>query len=346
MINKKFIFNILLMALMFVLVKSPTTLFAEENIYEEAKEVSNSISENENHISGYEENIKKLKISFDLVESKISSFSEKILKLEKDRYYIKERIHFLENKEMVFIDKFIATLTNSYEEVVEEDFNFLLKGDFKSFEEVLNRKLKDEDKEALIKKLKEHESLVEGTIEYENKQIKFNRDKKIELENLIKENEDNISESKINIEELEVAKKIVDEKILEEKKKSETFIMPTSGRITSPFGYRIHPTIKRSILHTGVDIANSQGTSIKAARNGKVIFAGRKGSYGNTIIIDHGRGIKTLYAHLSGINVSQGSQVTQGNIIGKMGSTGRSTGSHLHFEVQKNGTPVNPLGEM
>lgn len=346
MINKKFVFSVLLIALMFILVKEPTILFAEENIYKEAKEISNNISENENLISEYEENIKKAKINYDIVESKLSSFSEKVTKLEKDRYYIKERIHFLENKEMIFIDRFIATITNSYEKVEEEDFNFLLQGDFKSFEEVLNRKLRDEDKDFIIDKLKEQEILVEGTIEYESKQIKFNEDKKKELEDLIKENEDKISEVSQKIKELGFAKKEVDQKIIEDKKKSTTFIMPTRGRITSPFGYRIHPTLRVSRLHTGVDIANSTGTKIKASRNGKVIFTGRKGSYGNTIIIDHGNGVKTLYAHLSSIKVSNGSYVTQGNVIGGMGNTGRSTGSHLHFEIQKNGTPVNPLGEI
>ncbi len=119
--------------------------------------------------------------------------------------------------------------------------------------------------------------------------------------------------------------------------------MPTTGRITSKFGNRRDPISKRISFHTGIDIANSSGTSVKAASKGKVIFAGTKGAYGKTIIIDHGYGHKTLYAHNRQLLVKVGDFVEKGQVISKMGSTGRSTGTHLHFEIQKNNTPINPL---
>ena len=350
--NMKIILSTLLIALVFVLIKAPKASYAEENLTEKINEVTNSISENETLITEYEESIEQNKIDYEDAVLKADSFNERIIKLEKNRYYVKERIHFLESKEMVFMDRFIAALTNSYDEVSEDDLNYLLEGDFKSFEEVLNKKLKVEDKNALIEKLKSYELLNEISIEYENEQNILNEDKKIEIENSITELENKLAEAHLAIENLESTKQEVEQKIIEEQKrleeirKSETFIMPTTGRITSRFGYRNHPILRRRILHSGVDIANSVGTAVKAARNGRVIFAGVKGTYGNTIIIDHGKGIKTLYAHLSRINVSNGSVVSQGNKIGSMGSTGRSTGRHLHFEIQKNGTAVNPLGEM
>ena len=96
-------------------------------------------------------------------------------------------------------------------------------------------------------------------------------------------------------------------------------------------------------MHTGIDIANSSGTNIAASQNGKVIFTGYQGSYGKLIVIRHANGMETAYAHLSRISVSVGDTVTQGQSIGKMGSTGGSTGSHLHFEIRKNGTAVNPM---
>ncbi len=121
---------------------------------------------------------------------------------------------------------------------------------------------------------------------------------------------------------------------------------PVNGRITSKFGYRIHPIYKVRKMHTGVDIAASRGTPIHAAAGGVVVHSGRWGGYGNCIIIDHGGGLATLYAHCSSLAVAVGEKVKQGQVIGRVGSTGLSTGPHLHFEVRKNGTPVDPMGEL
>lgn len=118
---------------------------------------------------------------------------------------------------------------------------------------------------------------------------------------------------------------------------SGTFIWPTRGRISSRFGQRW------GRLHAGIDIANSKGTPIYAAASGTVTFAGYSGSYGKLVKISHGNGLETRYGHMSSIAVSSGSKVKQGQLIGYMGSTGRSTGSHLHFEVRVNGKAVNPL---
>lgn len=117
----------------------------------------------------------------------------------------------------------------------------------------------------------------------------------------------------------------------------------SSTRITSPFGYRIHPTLKVNKMHTGIDIGAALGTNILAANSGTVITAGWNNSYGYMIMIDHGGGIVTLYAHCSQLLVSKGSVVTRGQVIALVGSTGRSTGPHLHFEVREDGVYKNPL---
>lgn len=117
----------------------------------------------------------------------------------------------------------------------------------------------------------------------------------------------------------------------------------TVGRFTSGFGYRIHPVTGRREFHYGIDIAGPQGTPIKAFANGTVTRAQFSGGFGNMIEINHGGGLTTVYAHLSRINVQRGDRVSVGQQIGLMGSTGVSTGSHLHFEVRRWGTPVNPL---
>lgn len=113
--------------------------------------------------------------------------------------------------------------------------------------------------------------------------------------------------------------------------------------ITSTFGYRIHPIFGDRRLHSGLDFRAGAGTPIVAAAPGEVVFAGMRGGYGNCVIIDHGGGVATLYAHQSAIRVRTGQQVGRGEVIGAAGATGFATGPHLHFEVRANGTPVDPL---
>ncbi|MCW5941417.1 MAG: peptidoglycan DD-metalloendopeptidase family protein [Fimbriimonadaceae bacterium] len=118
---------------------------------------------------------------------------------------------------------------------------------------------------------------------------------------------------------------------------------PVSGRMTSGFGNRFHPILKRNRMHTGVDFGAGTGTPIMAAGDGTVIFAAYGRGYGNYIVIDHGGRISTLYGHCSRLLVGSGQEVRRGQRIGLVGSTGLSTGPHLHFEVRVNGSPVNPL---
>ena len=125
------------------------------------------------------------------------------------------------------------------------------------------------------------------------------------------------------------------------------FIKPISGRITSPFGYRTHPIFNSRTFHSGIDIGGQFRGAIRASNSGKVIYTGWYGGYGKVVIIDHGlvngKPTTTLYAHLDSISVSNGSYVSQGQLIGREGTTGYSTGPHCHFEVRVNGKPVNPL---
>ncbi len=122
-----------------------------------------------------------------------------------------------------------------------------------------------------------------------------------------------------------------------------TMLWPAEGEITSPFGWRVHPIFGTQRLHTGIDIGADYGDTVRAADGGVVIHSDWMGGYGNAVIIDHGNGISTLYAHNSQLLVSEGQTVAKGQAISRVGSTGYSTGPHLHFEVRQNGTPVNPL---
>ncbi len=120
------------------------------------------------------------------------------------------------------------------------------------------------------------------------------------------------------------------------------FVRPVPGAITSPFGPRLHPILGYTRMHSGVDMSAPYGQSIRSMSGGRVILAASYGGYGTTVIVDHGGGMTTLYAHQSSLNVSYGDTVQAGDIVGYAGSSGLATGPHLHFEVRINGEAVDP----
>ena len=122
------------------------------------------------------------------------------------------------------------------------------------------------------------------------------------------------------------------------------FPAPSMTRISDEYGERIHPTLGVQQFHNGVDLAAPNGSPILAAYDGEVVAAAYSGSMGNYIMIDHGDSLYTIYMHASALYVSKGDLVTKGQQIAAVGSTGRSTGPHLHFSVRKNGSYVSPWG--
>jgi murein DD-endopeptidase MepM/ murein hydrolase activator NlpD len=120
------------------------------------------------------------------------------------------------------------------------------------------------------------------------------------------------------------------------------FAWPVHGRISGRYGYRIHPVYHRRMMHTGLDIAAGYGSPIHAALAGRVTFVGWKGGYGRTVIVEHPNGYETLYGHCSKILVNRGDTVKRGDTVARVGSTGISTGPHVHFEVREHGSRINP----
>ena len=118
--------------------------------------------------------------------------------------------------------------------------------------------------------------------------------------------------------------------------------MPVAGRASSGYGSRFDPIQHKEIKHPGFDLAAPTGTTVDAAAAGTVTHAGPAGTYGNLVIIKHGDGVETRYAHLSATSVKEGDHVSAGQPIGAVGTTGYSTGPHLHFEVRKDGQPIDP----
>lgn len=119
--------------------------------------------------------------------------------------------------------------------------------------------------------------------------------------------------------------------------------VPEYARLSSPFGYRVHPILKTTKFHSGIDIAAASGKQILAANGGTVVFSGTKSGYGKTIMIDHGGGVVTLYGHCSSLIAGVGQSVARGEVVALVGSTGQSTGPHCHFEVRVDGTPRDPM---
>lgn len=118
---------------------------------------------------------------------------------------------------------------------------------------------------------------------------------------------------------------------------------PVAGRVTSGFGMRVAPIRGGWRMHAGLDISAVAGTRVRAAGAGIVVFSGYRSGYGNTVVVDHGDGMRTLYGHMSRLATRKGRRVREGDILGFVGSTGRSTGPHLHFEFRLHGEPVNPI---
>ena len=251
---------------------------------------------------------------------------------------ITQKIDILKGKNLSPIQSIFLALTNGYKELTTSDILVSINSDLTEFETIKESYIKESDKKEIMDGLTlKLDSLNTEVAEYEGK-----KEAALAATNALNAEITQLSAAvtDLNGKATQLASK--KSEIEQEVKKQESFIKPTSGRISSPFGYRTHPVTRSYTLHSGIDIAASSGTTVVASRNGKVVSAGYSGSYGNLIVISHGNGMETAYAHLSSIKVSVGETVSQGQLIGKVGSTGRSTGPHLHFEIRVNGTAVNP----
>ena len=187
------------------------------------------------------------------------------------------------------------------------------------------------NRNGLLYTMKKGETLADVTDRYDVSLTRVLTFNKIDDANSIREGDDIF---------LPGAKYTLDERI---DKFGQMFSLPTTvTRISSAFGYRIHPITGVRTKHMGVDIPGRINTPVYASRKGKVIFAGYSGGYGNLVIVRHDKGYTTYYGHLNSITTRSGANVGVGVMIGRMGSTGRSTGSHLHFEVRRNGVALNP----
>ena len=202
-----------------------------------------------------------------------------------------------------------------------------------------------------IMELREKQDEQKGQLE---KLVTQAEQKKVEVAGILDQKKELLSDTKADknallaLQAQQVAKENEIQRILESLRYGSApngkLMWPTAGRLISGFGMRRHPIFGGTRMHTGVDLAASSGTPIFAADGGEVIQASYSGGYGNSILIYHGGGFATFYAHMSGFAVGQGQMVKRGQVIGYVGATGWATGPHLHFEVRINGGAQNPLG--
>ena len=259
---------------------------------------------------------------------------------------IQKEVIGMEGKNIDFVSvnempNYELKLVSRTQETNEEEILLALKQDaqimYKYYAIILNN-----ETIGLVDNMEEAEKSV-------NKIKEENKNKSIKLDLVVTQNYTENIET-VTLESVQVAEAKVEEKVTalikqDQKTKKPVIngillaVTPVQGRITSRFG---HMSRIRSGSHTGTDIACAKGTPIKAVAAGTVTFAARNGSYGNLIKIDHGKGVETWYAHCTDLYGTVGQQVNEGDIIATVGSTGNSTGNHLHLEIRVNGTAINP----
>lgn len=342
----------------------------KNNVESQIKDVKKKINQKDKEEKSVIEQITSIEKKLEIAQSKLAQNKLRLLKAQNDLKKTQRRLELTE-AELARRHELLAkrvvdiyqgeNLTFANVVLQSEDmWTFLTRSHYlqeilKSDTELINRIIADKQQiEADRKKQEENVVLINSIQE----DLQNERDQVISLVKAKRDQLNEISRSK------ELYEKALDELLAESarieneirriqgstssagrynKEFSGGLIWPVYGRITSPFGYRVHPITKVYKLHTGVDIAARTGTPIRAAADGKVIMASWMNAYGYTVVIDHGSGISTLYAHCSSINARVGQIVEQGEIIAKVGSTGYSTGPHLHFEKRINGKPVNPM---
>ncbi len=329
-----------------------------KKIADEKKAAAQQIKENTEQKQFYDAQTQK-------VQQNLSDKSKEINSVQSDIEKIVKDIENIENNYEKKTELFKTRMRVMYQNMNETPFEIFIES--KSFGEFFTRmqllSLVRKNDEKLIEEImlsKENTELQKQTkyLELDKKQSELKnlnakvsdyKTSRAKAESAIQQSKDQLKQLEKREDEMIALSKQLEKQLtqlMDANKKYAGGVMkwPTPGytRVSSPYGMRIHPIYKVKKMHTGIDIDAPSGAKIVAANSGKVIMAGWNGGYGNCVIIDHGGGLATLYAHQSKILVKVGDTVEKGETIGKVGSTGLSTGPHLHFEVRKNGATQNP----
>lgn len=377
--KKKLLAAILISSLVFS--SSLYTVMADD-LDDELYNIQGQIDESRSTQASWQSIIEEVSTKLRAIQSELDAALQKLKSIEEEKEHVNQQIKQTEieiqkahakllERQNILNKRVRAIYMNgqlSYLEVITGSKNF---SDFANRVELLKRIILSDFKLITdIQKQKENIEAKKAELELKHKEIE-------KLAEEAKKTTDQISKKKAEQQEIldearthkeaaqqlendllarsEQVKEMINERMRQRQNSSQesdgyytqgtgSLSWPCNGPITSPFGYRVHPIFGTTIYHSGIDIGVDYGTHIHAADSGTVIYAGWIDGYGNTVIIDHGNGITTLYGHNTSVAVSDGESVSKGTVIAYAGSTGNSTGPHCHFEVQVGGSAVDPMG--
>ena len=319
-----------------------------DNAKKELKKIDAEKSEVEKQLNQLNAQISIYQSEIDLLQIQIDENEAKLVELEADyearsKTLAKRIVAQYETGDITYLDFLLTS-----ESLTDFISNYYMLGEIAQMDVTMLNKIQNTKNE--IEQVKQQLAQDKSNLEVQTNTLKSKKSERETYKSQLSQNEKDLQAKR---EEYDKELKGVESEI--KKLQSNSAYMggimaypvpgyPISSTPGNLFGYRWHPIYHDWRLHTGVDIAAPTGAKFVAAESGKVIISsGSYGGYGKTVVIDHGGGITTLYGHCSALYVSVGQYVTKGTVISAVGSTGNSTGPHAHFEVRKNGTPVDPL---
>ncbi len=315
-----------------------------ENISSEMSAVEKQVNQLNSQISIYQDEIDNLKVQISDNEEKLAQLQAEYEKRSKT--LANRIIAQYESGDITYLDFLLSS-----ESLTDFISNYYMIGEIADMDVTLLNKMENTKKE--IEQTKKQLETDKANVETQMTTLQAKKNEREQYKNQLSQEEKDLQAKREEYDkELDNIKNEI--KRLSQSSNNPTYMgggvmawpvpgWPLSSTPGNLFGYRIHPIYHDWRLHTGVDIAAPTGAKFVAAETGTVIIAGWYGGYGQCVVINHGGGVTTLYGHCSALYVSTGQSVAKGTTIGAVGSTGNSTGPHAHFEVRKNGTPVNPL---
>ncbi len=318
----------------------------KDDIMEEKEQLDEQVSVLESDITKLDGNIAEYQKKIDVVAVELDEAAAAADE-QYDAYKTRVRVMY-ENGSTGYLDILLSA------ESISDFFDRLeIVKQITAYDSTMTENLKNKQQEIQSKK-EELENLQQGLVDsrdtLESKKTALGN-KMSERDALIQKIEGSVEELEKQLKEIEAEEASVRSQLANLSGSSVpysggsmTWPSPSCHIITSNYGWRLHPTLGYEKLHTGIDIGAAYGSKIVAAKSGTVVTATSNRAYGNYVVINHGGGVCTLYAHQSALAVSAGQHVNEGDLIGYVGSTGYSTGPHLHFEVIINGATTNPLG--